>query len=207
MQNGVGVEERILQDVDLPFFPHEYDEQGIKTVYPLFFLNSTGQEELAGAGTSYLNRTEAMHVEKIVTFMLKAGVIPTEIGVITPYEGQRATVVNHMARMGPMKSELYNAIEVKSVDSFQGREKDFIILTCVRSNEHQGIGFLRDPRRLNVALTRAKYGVIVIGNARLLAKNPLWHDLLSTYQERGCLLEGRCLLLRLVVTPLLRREG
>lgn len=92
LQNGVGVEERILQDVDLPFFPHEYDEQGVKTVYPLFFLNSTGQEELAGAGTSYLNRTEAMHVEKIVTFMLKAGVIPTEIGVITPYEGQRATV-------------------------------------------------------------------------------------------------------------------
>lgn len=96
--------------------------------------------------------------------------------MITPYEGQRVYVTTYMQKNGILNSRLYKEIEVASVDSFQGREKDFIILSCVRSNEHQGIGFLRyfclkidvieiksDPRRLNVALTRAKYGLIILG--------------------------------------------
>ena len=71
---------------------------------------------------------------------------------------------------GSLRKDLYKEIEVASVDAFQGREKDYIILSCVRSNEHQGIGFLNDPRRLNVALTRAKYGVVILGNPKVLSK-------------------------------------
>lgn len=76
------------------------------------------------------------------------------------------------------------------MDAFQGREKDIIIMSCVRSNEHQGIGFLNDPRRLNVALTRAKYGIIIAGNPKVLSKQPLWNHLLSFYKEQKVLVEG-----------------
>lgn len=181
LKNGISHYERIMTGLDFPW-PNPSR--------PMFFLVNNGNEEMAATGTSYLNRSEASSVERIVTHMLKDGVLPSQIGVITPYEGQRAYVVSYMSKNGPLPTELYNGIEVASVDSFQGREKEFIIVSCVRSNEQQGIGFLRDPRRLNVALTRAKYGVIIIGNARLLARNPLWNALLHHFQERECIVEG-----------------
>ena len=115
-------------------------------------------------------RTEASNVEKIVTRFFKSGVLPSQIGVITPYEGQRSYIVSYMQSNGTLKKELYKEVEVASVDAFQGREKDYIIVSCVRSNEHQGIGFLNDPRRLNVALTRAKYGLVILGNPKVLSK-------------------------------------
>ncbi|CAM9226301.1 unnamed protein product [Chrysoparadoxa australica] len=181
LQNGVTETERTMKQVDFPW---------PIVNKPMFFYTANGVEEISGSGTSYLNRTEASMVEKIVTSFLKNGVNPSQIGVVTPYDGQRSYLVNYMARSGSLRSQLYAEVEVASVDSFQGREKDFIIVTCVRSNEHQGIGFLSDPRRLNVALTRAKYGHITIGNPRLLAKNPLWNALVNYYKDNDVLVEG-----------------
>ncbi|KAG2645480.1 hypothetical protein PVAP13_2KG426600 [Panicum virgatum] len=181
LQNGVTVNERQSSGIDFPWpVPNR----------PMFFYVQMGQEEISASGTSYLNRTEAANVEKIVTTFLRSGVVPSQIGVITPYEGQRAYIVNYMSRNGSLRQQLYKEIEVASVDSFQGREKDYIILSCVRSNEHQGIGFLNDPRRLNVALTRARYGIVILGNPKVLSKQPLWNSLLTHYKEHECLVEG-----------------
>ncbi|KAK8460462.1 hypothetical protein SEVIR_2G333600v4 [Setaria viridis] len=181
LQNGVTVNERQSSGIDFPWpVPNR----------PMFFYVQMGQEEISASGTSYLNRTEAANVEKIVTTFLRSGVVPSQIGVITPYEGQRAYIVNYMSRNGSLRQQLYKEIEVASVDSFQGREKDYIILSCVRSNEHQGIGFLNDPRRLNVALTRARYGIVILGNPKVLSKQLLWNSLLTHYKEHECLVEG-----------------
>jgi len=117
-----------------------------------------------------------------VTAFFNAGLRPDQIGIITPYEGQRAFILSYMQKQGQLDASFYKEIEVASVDSFQGREKDFILLSCVRSNEANGIGFLNDPRRLNVALTRAKYGLVIFGNARVLSRHDLWNNLLNEFK-------------------------
>lgn len=181
LQNGVTEEERILKGIDFPW---------PRPDLPMFFYVNAGAEEIGASGTSFLNRTEAAAVERVVTMLLQRGCTPSQIGVVTPYEGQRAFVESYMERHGAMRTSLYREIEVTSVDAFQGREKDIIILSCVRSNERQGIGFLSDPRRLNVALTRAKYGVVIVGNATVLSRHMLWNNLLVHFKERGVLVEG-----------------
>jgi regulator of nonsense transcripts 1 len=181
LQNGVTISDRIRPELDF-----EWPNPNV----PMMFLSSFGSEELASTGTSYLNRVEAMSVEKIVTKLLKSSVHPSQIGVITPYQGQRAFIMQMMVMNGTVKRELYEAIEVASVDAFQGREKDYIILSCVRSNDQSSIGFVSDSRRMNVALTRARYGLIILGNPKVLSKTNLWNNLICHFKELQVLMEG-----------------
>ncbi|EJS43946.1 ecm32p [Saccharomyces arboricola H-6] len=83
---------------------------------------------------------------------------------------------------------IVNGLHVATVDSFQGHEKSFIIFSCVRNNAENKIGFLRDKRRLNVALTRAKHGLIVVGNKNVLKKgDPLWRDYVTYLEEQNAI--------------------
>ena len=147
LQNGVTEADRQL--LTQPGYTGKEDFPWPVPGKPMFFYSISGMEEISASGTSYLNRTEASYVEKVVTHLLRMGVTPAQIGVVTPYDGQKKYVYEYMRRSGALASSLYEAIEVASVDAFQGREKDFILVSCVRSSETQGIGFLSDPRRLN----------------------------------------------------------
>ncbi|EDK45555.1 ATP-dependent helicase NAM7 [Lodderomyces elongisporus NRRL YB-4239] len=183
LQNGVTSKDRLVEEAMFPW-------PVLDT--PMMFWANYGREELSGSGNSYLNRVEAMNVERIITRLFKDGIKPEQIGVITPYEGQRAYLVQFMSINSTIldKRDQYLEVEITSVDAFQGREKDFIILSCVRANDSQSIGFLSDPRRLNVALTRAKYGLLILGNPRALCRNKLWNHLLIHFREKGCLVDG-----------------
>ena len=188
LQNGVNSDERIYFNVNFPW-------PNVKK--PTFFYHIIGKEEFSASGTSYLNREEADFIEVIVKTLLKCTVKPEQIGIITPYEGQRCYIVSRM-----LKNCASTEIEVSSVDSFQGREKDYIIMSCVRSNNHHGIGFLDDPRRLNVSLTRARYGLILVGNAVALSNHQLWVNLLDHYQKMNLLVTGQLGSLKEVSIPL-----
>lgn len=126
---------------------------------------------------SIINNFEAEISSKIAQDYLTIGVNQEDIGIISPYADQ----VKIIQDMTP--------VEVKTVDGFQGREKEIIIISTVRSNENGNIGFLRDLRRLNVAITRAKRKLIIIGNKNTLKVDPTYERLINFCEKNDLLLK------------------
>lgn len=114
---------------------------------PILFWHVRGYEEMSASGTSYLNRTEADKINNILCEMVEGGISLNKIAIITPYKGQRGFLTQFLMRTGSLKQPMYKELEIASIDSFQGREKDYIIISTVRSSEGQGIGFMKDERR------------------------------------------------------------
>lgn len=130
----------------------------------LLFLNcSAGLED--AEGQSQLNRAEAQVVAQVIQQLLLAGEVhPGQVGVITPYAAQ-VRLLRQLLRGTLAESD------VNSVDGFQGREKDVIVVSTVRSSAGGGVGFLSDQRRLNVTLTRGKRALIIVGNGNTLLRD------------------------------------
>ena len=126
---------------------------------------------------SIINDLEADISVSIAQDYLNAGAGEDDIGIISPYADQ----VKLIQEKTP--------VEVKTVDGFQGREKEIIIISTVRSNSHGNIGFLKDLRRLNVAITRAKRKLIIIGNADTLITNPTYARLIEFVESENLLVK------------------
>ncbi|CAK0865905.1 unnamed protein product [Prorocentrum cordatum] len=107
-------------------------------------------------GTSWLNEEEGRKVVDVLRGFLQGGLQTTEVGVVTPYGAQARLLRTLLKRVGIRTGRDLGGVEVNSVDSFQGREKDVIIMSTVRASDHGGIGFTSDWRRVNVAFTRAR---------------------------------------------------
>lgn len=103
-----------------------------------------------------------------------------KIGIISPYKEQvhllrrKISQIGNRLKLGT-SSEETEGIEINTVDAFQGREKDIIIISTVRT---EGLGFLNDLRRMNVAITRAKHFMWIVGSKRALNRNEVWGALI-----------------------------
>ncbi|KAJ9142217.1 DNA polymerase alpha-associated DNA helicase A [Pleurostoma richardsiae] len=177
------VKDRLLKDL-----PYDVDEND-DTIEPLVFIDTQGGDFAERAeeedttksvkaslyGDSKSNEMEAALVKQHIGSLVAAGVKPEDIAVVTPYNAQ-------LALLAPLK-EAFPGIELGSVDGFQGREKEAVIVSLVRSNSEGEVGFLGEKRRLNVAMTRPKRSLTVIGDSETVKRGSKflkrWMDFLE----------------------------
>lgn len=149
------------------------------------YMNSNALSFLDVNGTTQYNNKSYYNMQevRVVCYLVKQ--IPRElsVGVITPYSQQVLKIKEKLDKVFG-----HRKIEVNSIDGFQGKEKDVIIISCVKSMKNDkvvGLGFLEDERRLNVAITRARYALITVGNSKTLSANSFWSAFITHTQLRG----------------------
>jgi len=152
------------------------------TTTPVTFIDTAGagyDETREPDGESRFNAGEADVVRTRVSALLQAGVAATDIAVIAPYAAQVRLLREQMAE------HVDAGVDVNSVDGFQGRESETVIISLVRANIEGEIGFLADTRRMNVALTRARRKLIVIGDSATIGAHPFYGHLLDYFDTIG----------------------
>jgi len=156
-----------------------FTDKSLKSEYPMVFLDTRemNSEERSFAGSnSYDNPVEAEIVLDILDRALKSSLSEDDIAVIAAYKDQVDLINQH---------NKFKDVEIDTVDAFQGREKEMIIFSAVRSNQENNIGFLRDLRRLNVALTRAKKKLVFIGDSSTICQHDAYAKLLKYIKKSG----------------------
>ncbi|MBO7068906.1 MAG: AAA family ATPase [Bacteroidaceae bacterium] len=155
--------------------------------------NTETETDLSGEkedATSYVNPAEAeLTLQTLRNYFDKIGkdrilYERLDVGIISPYQGQirlLRKMLKHDSYWKPFRS----LISVNTVDGFQGQERDIIVISMVRSNERGNVGFLRDLRRMNVAITRARMKLLLIGDSQTLCRHPFYRRLYTYIQKRA----------------------
>jgi superfamily I DNA and/or RNA helicase len=149
------------------------------TQTPLLWIDTAGagyEEQLEPDGQSKLNSGEANVIVELVRQLTEAGIEGEEIAIIAPYAAQVRLLRSRLDLEG---------LEIDTVDGFQGREKEVVLLTMVRSNPEGIIGFLADRRRSNVAMTRAKRKLIIVGDSATLCAHEFYAEVLKYFEDQN----------------------
>jgi hypothetical protein len=149
---------------------------------PLEVVDTAGrgfEEETPAGSDSKQNPGEAELVAAEVASLLARGLPPDGVAVISPYDAQVQRIRQLLA------AEVERGLEVDTVDGFQGREKEAVIVSLVRSNEPGEVGFLADVRRMNVALTRARAKLVVVGDGATVSRHPFYARFLAHAEATG----------------------
>ncbi len=167
------VKRRTLRDI----LPESVDEDS-EDVKPFLFIDTCDEleERVRKGSTSRENPGEAKLVKDVAERLLNRGIRSEDIAVISPYDDQVAQIKRMLHVEG---------LEIKTVDGFQGREKEVVIVSFVRSNKSGTIGFLKDLRRLNVSITRAKRKLVLIGDSNTLESEGCYRRLVALAKESG----------------------
>ena len=162
---------------------------------PLKLFNlSVGEEKRCLDTSSTYNNTEVSFISELLKQLGKKFDFqePITVGIITFYRAQKDRIIKKLVPKhasgnisGRIQISKHLFVTVDTVDAFQGQERDIIILSTVRSNCDSNIGFAKDPRRLNVALTRAKYSLWVIVNTKTFSEDQCWSSLINHCEKQN----------------------
>ncbi|XP_055130809.1 5'-3' DNA helicase ZGRF1 isoform X9 [Symphalangus syndactylus] len=145
----------------------------------LCFYNVKGLEQIE-RDNSFHNVAEATFTLKLIQSLIASGIAGSMIGVITLYKSQMYKLCHLLSAVDFHHPDI-KTVQVSTVDAFQGAEKEIIILSCVRTRQ---VGFIDSEKRMNVALTRGKRHLLIVGNLACLRKNQLWGRVIQHCEGR-----------------------
>ncbi|CAF4654475.1 unnamed protein product [Rotaria sp. Silwood1] len=167
---------------DIPILNHESvlnRPSIIGVTHPLYFIDHGNFEENVADGVSKRNSYESTYILQLADYLLKQGYEKNDITILTTYMGQRQQIQKSMNQLKHLKG-----IHVTVVDNFQGEENRIVLLSLVRSNANQRLGYISVDNRICVALSRAQNGFYIIGNFHLLVEqNETWKIIVNKIKK------------------------